>query len=93
MEKGPGQGRKRDQCNALLECLRGETPAVRPRSTVDEMMSIAERLARAPILDDRNIGDDYRLRGERSAAITSVPLVVDTSALLAVLFVEDDART
>ena len=42
---------------ALLDRLRGETPAARPRTTVDEMMSIAERVARAPILDDRSIDE------------------------------------
>jgi hypothetical protein len=42
---------------ALLDRLRGETPAARSRTRVDEMMSIAERVARAPILDDRSIDE------------------------------------
>jgi len=39
---------------ALLEGLRGETPRPGQRATVDEIMAIAERVARAPILDQRS---------------------------------------
>jgi antitoxin VapB len=39
---------------ALLDGLRGEAPAARHRTTMDEIMAIAERVARAPVLDDRS---------------------------------------
>ncbi|WP_295433232.1 type II toxin-antitoxin system VapB family antitoxin [uncultured Thiodictyon sp.] len=39
---------------ALLDRLRDEAPAVRRRTTVDEIMAIAGRVARAPVLDDRS---------------------------------------
>ena len=39
---------------ALLDRLRGETPAARQRTTVDEIMAIAQRVARARVLDDRS---------------------------------------
>lgn len=36
----------------LLDRLRDEAPATRHRATVDEIMTIAGRVARAPVVDD-----------------------------------------
>jgi antitoxin VapB len=39
---------------AQLDRLRGAAPAERPRITADEIMAIADRVVRAPVLDDRS---------------------------------------
>ncbi len=38
----------------LLDRLRGEAPAARQRITSEEIMAIAEQVARAPVLDERS---------------------------------------
>ncbi|WP_295442671.1 type II toxin-antitoxin system VapB family antitoxin [uncultured Thiodictyon sp.] len=39
---------------ALLDHLPGEIPTTRQQTTADEIMAIAARVARAPVLDDRS---------------------------------------
>ena len=41
-----------EEAIALRDRLRDETPATRHRATVDEIMTIAGRVARAPVVDD-----------------------------------------
>jgi hypothetical protein len=41
-----------EEAIALLDRLRDEAPATRHRATVDEIMTIAGRVARAPVVDD-----------------------------------------
>jgi antitoxin VapB len=50
---------------SLLEGLRGETPPPRRRATVDEIMAIAQRVARSPVLDERSAEEiiDYDENG------------------------------